>query len=175
MARIVLVQRGYARDWSPVGLAAVVRAVRGDPPRAGGRGGGAGPARRQHPGNRTRARARTNVLQLNVARVAAVLPGYASVARAAEALHLAPRSVRDLIYAGRLPSLRIGRLHYVRASDLELERRRRLGLPLPQPQMSRRQPRPARARQPRAVVAPEAEPTTAAQDGTGAPAPERPH
>jgi hypothetical protein len=39
--------------------------------------------------------------------------------------------VRDLIYAGRLPSLRIGRLHYVRATDLELERRRRLGLPLP--------------------------------------------
>jgi hypothetical protein len=53
------------------------------------------------------------------------------VARAAEVLHLAPRSVRDLIYAGRLPSLRIGRLHYVRASDLELERRRRLGLRLP--------------------------------------------
>lgn len=46
-------------------------------------------------------------------------------------LHLAPRSVRDLIYTGRLPSLRIGRLHYVRATDLELERRRRLGLPLP--------------------------------------------
>ena len=114
------------------------------------------------------------MLQLNVARVAAVLPGYASVARAAEALHLAPRSVRDLIYAGRLPSLRVGRLHYVRASDLDLERRRRLGLPLPQRQMSRRQPRPARARQPRAAVAPEAEPTTAAQDGPGAPAHERP-
>jgi hypothetical protein len=44
---------------------------------------------------------------------------------------LAPRSVRDLIYSGRLPSLRIGRLHYVRSSDLEHERRRRLGLPLP--------------------------------------------
>jgi hypothetical protein len=53
------------------------------------------------------------------------------VARAAEVLHLAPRSVRDLIYAGRLPTLRVGRLHYVRASDLELERRRRLGLQLP--------------------------------------------
>src|SRR5712691_2840410 len=66
-----------------------------------------------------------------MARVAAVLPGYASVARASEVLHLAPRSVRDLIYRGRLPSLRIGRLHYVRASDLELERRRRLGLRLP--------------------------------------------
>ena len=69
--------------------------------------------------------------------MAAVLPGYASVARAAEALHLAPRSVRDLIYAGRLPSSRVGRLHYVRASDLEAERRRRLGLPTP-----RRAPRP---------------------------------
>jgi hypothetical protein len=56
-------------------------------------------------------------------------------------LHLAPRSVRDLIYSGRLPSLRIGRLHYVRATDLELERRRRLGLRAP-----RRPPRPARAR-----------------------------
>jgi len=55
--------------------------------------------------------------------------------------------VRDLIYAGRLPSLRIGRLHYVRATDLELERRRRLGLPLP-----RRRPAGARVRRsPRAV------------------------
>ena len=66
-----------------------------------------------------------------MARAAAVLPGYASVARASDVLHLAPRSVRDLIYRGRLPSLRIGRLHYVRASDLDLERRRRLGLRLP--------------------------------------------
>jgi hypothetical protein len=75
--------------------------------------------------------------------VAAVLPGYASVARAAEALHLAPRSVRDLIYAGRLPSLRIGRLHYVRATDLEQERRRRLGLRLPaQRRPARRRPAP---------------------------------
>ena len=61
----------------------------------------------------------------------ASLPGYASVAAAAEVLHLAPRSVRDLIYAGRLPSLRVGRRHYVRKADLELERRRRLGLRLP--------------------------------------------
>jgi hypothetical protein len=36
-----------------------------------------------------------------------------------------------VIYSGRLPSLRIGRLHYVRTSDLELERRRRLGLRVP--------------------------------------------
>jgi hypothetical protein len=57
-------------------------------------------------------------------------------------LHLAPRSVRDLIYAGRLPSVRIGRLHYVRASDLELERRRRLGLP----------PAAGRARRPRVLA-----------------------
>jgi excisionase family DNA binding protein len=51
------------------------------------------------------------------------------VAHAAEVLHLAQRSVRDLIYSGRLPSLRVGRLHYIKASDLEHERRRRLGLP----------------------------------------------
>ena len=66
-----------------------------------------------------------------VAKVAASLPGFASVARASEVLHLAPRSVRGLIYAGRLPSVRLGRLHYIRAADLELERRRRLGLPPP--------------------------------------------
>jgi hypothetical protein len=69
--------------------------------------------------------------QLHVARVAAVLPGYATVGRASEVLHLAPRSVRDLIYSGRLPSLRIGRPHFVRAADLEIERRRRLGPRLP--------------------------------------------
>ena len=59
---------------------------------------------------------------------------------AAELLHLAPRSVRDLIYAGRLPSVRVGRRHYVRSADLELERRRRLGLKLP-PSPSRAEPR----------------------------------
>src|SRR6267143_3485341 len=74
-----------------------------------------------------------------MARVTAVLPGYATVTHSSEVLHLAPRSVRDLIYSGRLPSLRIGRLHYVRATDLELERRRRLGLRPPS-----RKPRAAR-------------------------------
>jgi hypothetical protein len=64
-------------------------------------------------------------------RLAATLPGYASVARVSELLHLAPRSVRDLIYTGRLPSVRVGRLHYIKATDLDLERRRRLGSPLP--------------------------------------------
>jgi hypothetical protein len=64
-----------------------------------------------------------------VEKVAARVPGYASVGRASEVLHLAQRSVRDLIYSGRLPSLRVGRLHYIKASDLEVERRRRLGLP----------------------------------------------
>jgi hypothetical protein len=59
------------------------------------------------------------------------LPGFASVPRASEVLHLAPRSVRDLIYAGRLPSLRVGRRHYIKTADLDLERRRRLGLPVP--------------------------------------------
>jgi hypothetical protein len=53
------------------------------------------------------------------------------VARVSEVLHLAPRTVRDLIYAGRLPSLRAGRLHYIKATDLDVERRRRLALPLP--------------------------------------------
>jgi excisionase family DNA binding protein len=67
-----------------------------------------------------------------VTRVAAKLPGYASVARASEVLHLAKRSVRDLIYAGRLPSTRVGRLHFIKTTDLETERRRRLGLPVPQ-------------------------------------------
>jgi hypothetical protein len=80
-----------------------------------------------------------------MARLAATLPGYASVLRASEVLHLAPRSVRDLIYAGRIPSLRIGRLHYIRAADLEQERRRRLGLPLAR---RRRSSSTARRRQP---------------------------
>src|SRR5215471_16242190 len=82
-------------------------------------------------------------------RLAATLPGYASVARASEVLHLAPRSVRDLIYAGRIPSLRIGRLHYIRAADLEQERRRRLGLPQRRPSRARPsgpRPRPNRPR-----------------------------
>jgi hypothetical protein len=93
---------------------------------------------------------RTFVRYFDVVRAAAVLPGYASVGRASEVLHLAPRSVRDLIYAGRLPSLRVGRLHYIKAADLDLERRRRLGSPLPRrrsPSVPRaprelRQPRP---------------------------------
>ena len=85
---------------------------------------------------------------MHVTKLVATLPGYATVARAAEVLHLAPRSVRDLIYSGRLPSLRIGRLHYVRASDLELERRRRLGLRLPPARQ--RTPRPRRSITPQA-------------------------
>jgi hypothetical protein len=60
------------------------------------------------------------------------LPGYVSVAGAAARLHLAPRSVRDLVYSGRLPSARLGRRHFLRVLDVEAERRRRLGLPLPQ-------------------------------------------
>jgi excisionase family DNA binding protein len=65
-----------------------------------------------------------------VEKVAATLPGYASVGRASEVLHLAQRSVRDLIYSGRLPSVRVGRRHYIKTSDLDLERRRRLGVPV---------------------------------------------
>jgi hypothetical protein len=70
-----------------------------------------------------------------------------TVGGAGEVLHLAPRSVRDLIYSGRLPSVRLGRLHFVSAADLELERRRRLGLALPQPRRARprRLPSPAEA------------------------------
>jgi hypothetical protein len=60
------------------------------------------------------------------------LPGYVTVAGAADRLRLASRSVRDLIYAGRLPSTRLGRRHFLRTPDVETERRRRLGLPLPQ-------------------------------------------
>ena len=100
-----------------------------------------------------------------MARVAAVLPGYASVARAAEVLHLAPRSVRDLIYAGRLPSARIGRLHYVRASDLEAERRRRLGLRLPARRIPRRQAQPDSARQAWVQCGDERSPFLAGSDG----------
>ena len=84
-----------------------------------------------------------------VKRVAAHLPGYASVPAVAEVLHLAPRSVRDLIYSGRLPSLRVGRLHYVRATDLEIERRRRLGLRLPPARVRSRRARVVRPGAPR--------------------------
>jgi hypothetical protein len=70
-------------------------------------------------------------------RSAPVVPGFVTVGGAGEALHLAPRSVRDLIYSGRLPSVRLGRLHFVSAADLELERRRRLGLALPRPRSAR--------------------------------------
>src|SRR5688500_11086915 len=73
------------------------------------------------------------------------LPGYVTVAVAAERLRLAPRSVRDLVYAGRLPSARLGRRHFLRVADVEAERRRRLGLPLPQARTAaRRRPAPRR-------------------------------
>jgi excisionase family DNA binding protein len=76
-------------------------------------------------------------------RLTAVLSGYSTVAQAAEVLRLASRSVRDLIYSGRLPSVRIGRVHFIRGTDLERERRRRLGLPLPRPRAYRRVARPS--------------------------------
>jgi hypothetical protein len=60
------------------------------------------------------------------------LPGFLTVKGASNRLRLAPRSVRDLIYVGRLPSVRLGRLHFLRSADVEAERRRRLGLPLPE-------------------------------------------
>src|ERR671938_185412 len=77
-----------------------------------------------------------------MSRSAPVVPGFVTVGGAGEVLHLAPRSVRDLIYTGRLPSVRLGRRHFVSTADLELERRRRLGLPLPRPRVAR--PRPTR-------------------------------
>jgi excisionase family DNA binding protein len=67
-----------------------------------------------------------------------------SVSGAAEVLHLAPRTVRSLIYAGRLASVRLGRRHYLRSTDLDRERRRRLGQPL---RLTPR-PRPARVAKP---------------------------
>ncbi len=88
---------------------------------------------------------RTFVRYSGVTRPAPNLPGYVSVGRASEVLHLAPRSVRDLIYAGRLPSLRVGRLHYIKAADLDRERRRRLGLPLRSKPVRDRSPRPRSA------------------------------
>lgn len=72
------------------------------------------------------------------------LPGYVTVSVAADRLQLAPRSVRDLVYTGRVPSARLGRRHFLRVPDVEAERRRRLGLPLPQPRSvarNRRAPR----------------------------------
>src|SRR5438477_7712667 len=74
------------------------------------------------------------------------LPGYVTVSAAAERLRLAPRSVRDLVYAGRLPSTRLGRRHFLRIPDVEAERRRRLGLPLPQPRPLARRRRALRPR-----------------------------
>jgi excisionase family DNA binding protein len=66
------------------------------------------------------------------------VPGFLTVKGAAEELRLAPRTVRDLIYAGRLPSVRLGRLHYLRTGDVEHERRRRLAQPLPAPRAAGR-------------------------------------
>src|SRR6266849_5839855 len=93
-------------------------------------------------------------------RVAVELPGYVTVAGAADRLRLAPRSVRDLIYTGRMPSARLGRRHFLRIPDVEAERRRRLGLPLPQSRPVPRRRRVVR-QQPDA-------PTTAPRIGGGA-------
>ncbi len=83
-------------------------------------------------------------------RMSVALPGYVTVAGAAERLRLASRSVRDLVYAGRLPSARLGRRHFLRIPDVEAERRRRLGLPLsPAVPAVRRPPRPQSVTPPR--------------------------
>jgi excisionase family DNA binding protein len=85
------------------------------------------------------------------------LPGYVTVAVAADRLKLAPRTVRDLVYGGRLPSARLGRRHFLKTTDVEGERRRRLGLPLLQanPVARRRRstrPTPLRHAEPRAAA-----------------------
>jgi len=77
-----------------------------------------------------------------------------NVARAGELLHLAPRTVLDLIYTGRLSSQRVGRRHYLRAADVERERRRRLGLPT----LSRAVPAARRLRQRAVAPRPHANP-----------------
>ncbi len=75
-----------------------------------------------------------------------------TVRGASERLGLAARSVRDLIYAGRLPSQRLGRVHYLHTPDVEAERRRRLGLPVPTTQRAtHRRARPGAPRGLRAV------------------------
>jgi hypothetical protein len=82
------------------------------------------------------------------------VPGYLSVSGAGQVLHLAPRSIRDLIYAGRLPSVRLGRRHFLSATDIEAERRRRLRLAPRQPRVVRE--RPARGPRLRRVADPDA-------------------
>lgn len=88
-------------------------------------------------------------------RTVRVIPGFLTVKGASELLGLATRSVRDLIYTGRLPSQRLGRLHYLRSADVDRERRRRLGLPvLAQP--GRQARRAARGQAPAASAQPPA-------------------
>ena len=49
--------------------------------------------------------------------------GYLSVKAAAQELGLRERSVRSLIERGRLPSSRLGRLHFLPTRDVEEYRR----------------------------------------------------
>ena len=56
------------------------------------------------------------------------VPGYLSVRAAAERLGIRERSVRELISRHRLPSTRLGRLHFLATPTVEAyrgERRRR--------------------------------------------------
>jgi excisionase family DNA binding protein len=56
------------------------------------------------------------------------VPGYLSVRAAAERLGIRERSVRELIERRRLPSTRLGRLHFLASEAVETyrgERRRR--------------------------------------------------
>jgi excisionase family DNA binding protein len=50
------------------------------------------------------------------------VPGFLSVRAAAERLGITERSVRELIERRRLPSSRLGRLHFVAHDDVEAYR-----------------------------------------------------
>jgi len=56
-------------------------------------------------------------------RTAIGAPGFLSVRAAADRLGLQPRSVRYLIEHGRLKSQRLGRMHFLPSSQVEMYRR----------------------------------------------------
>jgi excisionase family DNA binding protein len=61
-------------------------------------------------------------------RRAPLAPGFLPVSAAAALLGISPRSVRRWIAAGRLPSTRLGRLHYIpRQALIQAVRQRRPG------------------------------------------------
>ena len=68
------------------------------------------------------------------------VPGYLTVSGAGQVLHLAPRSIRDLIYTRRLASVRLGRRHFLNVADIDAERRRRLGRAPRRPRAAHQRP-----------------------------------